>query len=151
MTPVIIVAMVAGAILILIAVWIFLSTKEFSRNGVIVILAGAVLLTISEWRTITLDLAGFKIELQKQIEQAATAADEVAAQVEKTTAQVDVMKTQFITLSSLLQTGQPIQPAKVKEIEKNILALPDFDRAKLQTARETFNILRMKNPKGPGR
>ncbi|MGD2064087.1 MAG: hypothetical protein PVF51_10965 [Nitrospirota bacterium] len=93
MTPVTIVGMAAGSILILAVVAISWSNKAFPAGGIAVSLIGVVLIGMSQSSIVKSDRGGASIELvREQISQTAAAVEAVAAQAEQTAAAVEETK-----------------------------------------------------------
>lgn len=139
MTPVTIVGMAAGAVLILTAVAVFWSKKAFPAGGVMVSMVGLVLIGMSQWSSIKITAAGATLEVVRaEIRQTAAAADEVAAQAEQAAAAVEATKQQLASLTGLLETRQVLPAAAAQPIRARLAAAPNVDLTKLGTARATL-------------
>jgi hypothetical protein len=141
MTTVSATTLIAGAFVILVALWIQASRKEITATGIVLAMVGFILMTSQSWSTIVVDPGSGKVEL-KQIAVAAAAADDVAAQVEVLAGEVSGIKTQLIDLAALLRTGQNVSPDAARQIETRLSRMPVMDRSKLSSARATLGRVR---------
>lgn len=143
MTAVTIAGIVAGGILILAAVTVFLIKKEFPAGGVTVTLIGLVLIGMSQWSSIKLTAAGVTLEaLTNNVKQMAAAAEEVATQAEQAAAGVETTRQQLVGLSQELETKQVLPPAVVRPIQSKLYNMPRADLSKLAKARADLRSLR---------
>lgn len=150
MTTVSATTLIAGAFVILVALWIQASRKEITATGIVLAMVGFILMTSQSWSTIVVDPGSGKVEL-KQIAVAAAAADDVAAQVEVLAGEVSGIKTQLIDLAALLRTGQNVSPDAARQIETRLSRMPVMDRSKLSSARATLGRVRSDISRIPAR
>jgi len=140
MTPVTIVGMAAGAVLILTAVAVFWSKKDFPPGGVMVSMVAVVLIGMSQWSSIKITAAGATLEVVRdQIRQTAAVADEVAAQAQQAAATVEATKQQLANLTDLLETRHVLPAAATQPIRAQLAAAAKVDLTKLRTARATLS------------
>jgi len=140
MTPVTIMGMAAGAVLILTAVVIFLSKKDFPPGGIVVTLVAFAFIGMSQWSSIKITAAGATLEaIRGEVRQTAAAADEVAAQAQQAAAAVRATKEQLESLTVQLDKKQVLSPAATEPIRAQLRAAPTVDVSKLNTARATLN------------
>lgn len=146
MTIVTIVGMVAGAALILTAVAVFWSRKDFPTGGVTVTLVGLILIGMSQWSTIRLTTAGTTVELLKnelqqtrnELQQTAAAVDKVAAQAQQAAAAVEETNRQIVNFADLLEERQVLSADAVEPIRAELESVPKINLMELDTARETL-------------
>lgn len=146
MTTVTIVGMIAGAVLILTAVAVFWSRKDFPTGGVMVTLIGLILIGMSQWSTIRLTTAGTTVELlreelqqtQNELQQTAAAVDAVAAQAQQAAVAVEETNRQIVTVADLLAENQVLSADAVEPIQSKLESVPKIDPMELNTARETL-------------
>ena len=142
MTPVTIVGMVAGGLLILTASAVFLIKKEFPAGGLGVALIGLVLIGMSQWSSIKISTAGVSVDLQvvkAQLEQTAAAAEEIATQAQQTAASVQTTREQVAALTQQLQSRNVLSDAALRPIRAKLDAAPRADSIRLRTAREKLD------------
>ena len=136
MTPVIIVGIVAGALLVVAAIVVFITKKEFPAGGVAVTLIAVVLIGMSQWSSIEIEGGGIKIKtLSKAIGETAAAADEVAAQAEQAADAVAATKEQLASLTQQIEDSHVLSPRLTQPIQARLSAAPVVDRQKLARAR----------------
>jgi hypothetical protein len=136
MSPVVLVGLVIGAILVLTAVSIFLMKKEFPPGGVAVTLIGLVMIGMSQWSTIEIEGGGIKFKaLKEQVRAAAEAAEEVAAQAELAATSAETTRQQLADLTGQIERHRVLPPTLTRSIQQRILTAPTVDRAKLARAR----------------
>jgi hypothetical protein len=142
-----IVGVIAGGILILCAVAVFWSKKEFPLGGIAVTLVAFVLIGMSQWTSIKISAAGATVEaLKEAVKQTAIAADEVAAQAEQAAAGVQATQKQIENLSSLLESRRVLGSEAVRQIKTELKAAPDVDLNKMRIARESLGqVIRRAN------
>ncbi len=145
--------MIAGAVLILTAVAVFWSRKDFPTGGVMVTLIGLILIGMSQWSTIRLTTAGTTVELlreelqetqnelqetQNELQQTAAAVDAVAAQAQQAAVAVEETSRQIVNFADLLEERRVLSPDAVEPIRAEIESAPKIDPMELDTARETL-------------
>ncbi len=146
MSTVSIVGMIAGGILVLTAVVVFLAKKEFPAGGIMVTAIGLVLIGMSQWTSIKLSGLGINIEvLRNEIAETAAAADEVAAQAEQAAAGLEATKQQLASLTRQLDANRALPGRAAQPIQQQISSIPTVDRSKLTAARATLRTLRDRN------
>jgi hypothetical protein len=139
LTLVTIVGMAAGAVLILTAVAVFWSKKDFPAGGVMVSMVGLVLIGMSQWSSIKITAGGATIEaVRAEITKTAAAAEEVAAQAQQAAEAVEATKKQLASLTDLLETRQVLPAAAAEPIRARLAAAPNVDLTKLGKARATL-------------
>jgi hypothetical protein len=146
MTIVTIVGMVAGAVLILTAVAVFWSRKDFPTGGVMVTLVGLIFIGMSQWSTIRLTTAGTTVELLKnelqqtrdELQQTAAAVDTVAAQAQQAAAAVEETNQQIVNFADLLEERRVLSADAVEPIRAELEGVPKINLRELDTARETL-------------
>lgn len=143
MTTVTVVAMVAGAALILVALAIFWNTKSFPNGGVIVTVLGLALLTLQYWSSIKIEAGGASVELQRQLNETAAAAEVVAVQAEQAAQAVETTRQQVSNLATLLQDRNIVSAAVLKPIQTGLQAAPHVDLARLRGARTALSRVHM--------
>jgi hypothetical protein len=136
MTAVTIVGIIAGCVLVVTAVVIFLAKKEFPTGGVMITAIGLILIGMSQWSSITLSGMGIEIKAMRQeIAQTAAAADEVAAQAEQAAAGIEATKEQLTSLTHELDTRQVLPVAVTEMIRARLSTVRNVDVSKLNAAR----------------
>ncbi|MCJ8502977.1 hypothetical protein [Desulfatitalea alkaliphila] len=139
MSIVTLVGIVAGGLLILTAVVVFLLKKEFPAGGIMVTLIGLVLIGMSQWTTIKVAGPGFDLELLRdQIMKTAAATEEVAEQVQQAVAGFDATKVQIANLTEHLQARAVLAPADAVMIRQKLDRVPQIDVNRLKNARTSL-------------
>lgn len=141
-----VVVMALGAVIILAAIANYLLRRQISSQEVAFAVVGFILITAPNWSSILIDLGGQKIEIKRQIGEAASASDAVAEQVEVLSNEVSGIRSQLLSLSELLRTQQAVPSGAAQQIESRLRSLPGVDRASLGTARTTLRRLRTDLP-----
>jgi len=147
MSPVTVAGMVMGILLILVAIAVFWSRKDFPPGGVAITVVGVVLIGMSQWNSIKIDAGGVSIDLttiKTQIQQTATAVDQVAEQAERTAAAAETTRQQLVALTGQLGAKRVLTPAALQPIHTSLNAVPRVDVTRLRTARE--NMRRITKP-----
>jgi len=142
MTPVTIVGMVAGGLLILTAAAVFLLKKEFPAGGLGVALIGGVLIGMSQWSSIKISAGGVSVDLQvlkAQVQQTAVAAEEIATQAQQTAVSVETTREQVAALTEQLQSRNVLSDAAARPIRAKLDAAPRADLSRLRAARENLD------------
>jgi hypothetical protein len=139
MTAVTIVGMAAGGVLIIAAVAVFLSKKEFPAGGVMVTLVGLILIGMSQWSTIKITAAGATVEVARdEIRTTAEAVDAVAEQTQQAAAAVEATRQQLSNLTAMLENRQVLSAAAVQPIRTELSTAPRIDAAKLKEVRDSL-------------
>jgi hypothetical protein len=141
MTPVTVVGMVAGGLLILVVVIVFLQKKAFPAGGVGSAAIGFILIGMSQWTTIKIKAGGVDIDLsaiQAQLDETATAVDSVAGQSVRTAAVAEATREQLVTLSGQLADRQVLPRAAVNSVQRSLSVHPKLDTTRVITARTTL-------------
>lgn len=142
MTPVTIVGMVAGGLLIVTASVVFFIKREFPVGGVGITLIGLVLIGMSQWSSIKITTAAFSVDLQvlkAQVEQTAAAAAEIATQTQQTAASVETTREQIAVLTRQLESRNLLSEAAVRPIRATLEAAPRADLSRLRAVRENLD------------
>lgn len=146
MSPVTVVGMVAGGLLIVTACAVFLNKKEFPAGGLGVALVGLVLIGMSQWTSIKVNTPGGSVEfaaLQKDVKQTAEAADELATQAQETAASVETTRQQVTALTQQLQNNKVLTATAVAPIRAKLETAPRADVSRLRIAKD--NLSRVTN------
>jgi len=136
MSPVTVVGMVAGGLLLLTAIVVFITKKEFSTGGVAVTVVAMILIGMSQWSNIQFEAFGIKFAaLTKAINMTAAAADEVAAQTEQAAAEIAATREQLASLTQQIANTHVLSPGATAGIQTQLSTPPKIDLEKLKKAR----------------
>jgi len=142
MSPVVIVGMSAGILLIVTAAWVFVSKKAFPGGGILVVVVGMVLIGMSQWSTITLKGAGVEFQaVRAKLDSTVSAAAEVAGEAQNAAAAAEATRQQVTTLTSQLAARNLVSPAASAAIRGALDAAPHADIAKLRVATDRLRRL----------
>jgi hypothetical protein len=139
MKAVTIVGMIAGGILILTAVAVFLIKKEFPSGGVAVTMVGMALIGMTQWSSIKITAQGIEVQrIAENTRKIAAAVDEVAAQTEQAEAGIEATRQQVVALTAELETRHVLPSESSRAIGVHLSAVPRIDRSKLAAARSAL-------------
>lgn len=129
MTPVTVVGMIAGGLLILTAIAVFWSKKEFPAGGVGVTVVGLVLIGMSQWSQISLKAAGVELSALAEV---AKASAELGDEVNKLASSVSTTKAQLSVVARQLEDRNVLTPAVTGSIRGALESAPRVDTAQVR-------------------
>lgn len=136
MTPVTIVGMAAGSLLILTAAAIFWSQKAFPAGGIAVSVVAFAMIGMSQWTTIKIEAGGAKMEVtREEVLQIAAATNELADQAENVAAAIEVSKAQIRDVLNVLENRDILSAAAAQPIRHRLNTAPTIDIDRIQEAR----------------
>ncbi len=142
MNPVTIVGMVLGALVILTALGIFWTKKDFPAPGLGAIVVGLILVGMSQWSSITFKGMGLEFQaLRARMDSVATTAAEVANQAGNAAAAVEVARQQLNVLTTQLESRNVVSPQALEGIRRAMANAPHPDTASLRTATDRLRKL----------
>ena len=142
MNPVTIVGMAVGALLILTAIGVFWSKKEFPAGGIGVTFVGLALVGMSQWSTLRLKAPGLEFEaIRAKLDSTISAAEVVAGEAQNAAAAAEATRQQVSTLTSQLATHNLIPPTASIAIRRALDAAPRTDTTRLRMATDRLKRL----------
>lgn len=145
----IIVGLVIGTVAVLGAIWVWVKHQKYGMGGGTLTAVGAVLIGMSVWGQITINVseAGVKVDLLRETAEAVSA---VAAEVGTMARAVEASRGQFIRLTRELENRAVLPSAALEPIRRSVEVLPTVNRARLDSTRAVLDttvvrqLLRMK-------
>ncbi|HJU73551.1 MAG TPA: hypothetical protein VJ717_07380 [Gemmatimonadaceae bacterium] len=138
MTLVTIVGMLSGVLLLLTAIYIFLSKKAFPAGGVAVTLVSLVMIGMSQWSTIRIKGGGIDIDLTTL----AAAVDTLAAQGVITANAIDSTRRGLVKLTDQLGDRNVLPRPSINSVLEPLRAAPRIDTAALNRNRTRVGRIR---------
>lgn len=127
--------MILGTLLIISAIVIFFMRKEFSKEGVLVVFGGIVLVGMSGWSSIRVSALGVDVEaLQKRVDSTVQSVTQVAAQTDSAAVAVDTTKNQLSALARELADSDALSKEESARIIGALARAPRADRVMLRSA-----------------
>ena len=145
MTPVTIVGMVSGVLLVLTAIYIFVSKKEFPAGGVAVTLIALVMIGMSQWTTIKIKGAGLDIDLSTL----ARAVDTLAAQSVNTANVSETTRQGLLKLTDQLGRRNVLDRSSATSVTEPVRDAAKIDTAALKRVRVQLERMRGTRTKIP--
>lgn len=140
MSTVTIVGIVAGSALIVTAIIVFLSKKEFQTGGVMVTVVGLVLIGMSQWNSIKLTVGEATLEaIREELNSTKDATNEVAEQVEQAAKAVETTRMQLLSLNDQLKTSRVLPDSVTVSIQEKLSSAPQVDLTKLGLLRKNLS------------
>jgi hypothetical protein len=139
MSPIAVVAMIMGVLLILAAIGIAWSKKEFSAGCVTITLVGVILIGLTQWTTIKFKSGGLDVELstlKQQLKQTAAAVDAVAAETETAAQATEAGRQELRSLVNQLGSHNVLPPVALQPVRASLDTLHKVDFSKIRMARE---------------
>jgi hypothetical protein len=142
MSPVTIVGMAMGTLLILTAIAVFWSKKEFPAGGIGVTFVGLALIGMSQWSTFTLKAPGLEFQaMRAKLDSTVSAAAIVAGEAQHAAAAAEATRQQVGTLTSQLAARNLVSPMASIAIHRALDAAPRTDTTKLRIATDHLRRL----------
>lgn len=166
MSPVTLVGMIMGSLVVLTSCLIFGSKKEFPAGGLAAMLVGVVLISISQWTHIKLNAGGSSLELDAvkkelasttaQLQQTtaetkanaqatretAAATDAVAEQAERAAGASEVTRRTVVALASQLEVNKALSPAAAAPIKTTLDTVTHASVPAISSARKRLQVLK---------
>jgi hypothetical protein len=140
--PASLVGMVLGALLILTAIAVFWTKKDFPAGGLGVTIIGLVLIGMSQWSSFSLKAGGLELQaVQKQLRETVAAAAEVADEAHNSAAAAETTRQQVASLTAQLAARNLVTPQASAAIRRALDAAPRSDTIRLRMATDRLRVL----------
>ncbi len=141
-TLVIVVGLILGAVLVLAAVVVGIKKQGFAYGEILITAFGVVLVGLSLWSRVSLELGQFRAEfesLKEGVQEVAEAAAVVSAEVIKLDKAATTQRDQVAILVRSLKP-QTLDPGTRATVQRELEAAPRIDPTRLSAAVQRLNL-----------